>query len=153
MIGITETMKTHTSLITKSELRSFYIPTTMKQLVLFILPLLLYSSLMFAQSRRSLRVMAGENIAQAYSPNSFYYFPQFIKAILFYKTGDQNAGQRFNYNILSGTMQFINPAGETLNIGTPTKIDSVVFEKNVFVHHDGFMEIVTRTDSIILQKK
>ena len=108
---------------------------------------------MFAQSQRSIRVKAGEDIAQAYSPQGFYRFPQFSNAILFFKGGGQNSWHRFNYNILSGTMQFINPAGETLNLDAPEKIDSVVFEKNVFVHNNGFMEVVAHTDSIILLKK
>jgi hypothetical protein len=40
-----------------------------------------------------------------------------------------------------------------LNINAPSTIDSVVFEKNVFVQTDGFMEIVTHIDSIKLLKK
>ena len=124
-----------------------------RQLVLLILSLFFYSNLMFAQSRRSVRVKAGEDIAQAYSPQGFYRFPQFSKAILFFKGGNQQSGQLFNYNILSGTMQFINPAGETFHIGAPGNIDSIVFEKNVFIQNDGFMEVVAQTDSIILLKK
>ncbi|MEP6951127.1 MAG: hypothetical protein ABI863_17700 [Ginsengibacter sp.] len=126
---------------------------SVRYLVLFILSLLLYSNPLFAQSPRSIRVKAGENIAQAYPPNGFYRFPKFSKAILFYKGGTQNAVQLFNYNILSGTMQFISPAGKTFDIADPANIDSVVFEKIVFVHNEGFMEIVTHTDSIILLKK
>lgn len=124
-----------------------------RQLVLLILSLLFYSNPMFAQSRRSIRVKAGEDIAQAYSPHGFYRFPQFSKAILFFKGGNQQSGQLFNYNILSGTMQFINPAGETIHIGAPANIDSIVFEKNVFIQNDGFMEVVAQADSIILLKK
>ena len=125
----------------------------MKHLVFFILSLLLFSNFMFAQSRRSIRVKAGENIAQSYSPNGFYRFPQFSKAVLFYKGGTKNAGQQFNYNILSGTMQFTNAAGKIFDIGDPANIDSVVFENTVFVHNDGFMETVSNTGSIILLKK
>jgi hypothetical protein len=125
----------------------------MRHLVLFILSLLLCGNLTFAQSRKSIRVKAGEDIAQAYSSDGFYRFPKFSKATLFYKGGDQNAGQLVNYNILSGTMQFINSAGKTFDIANPSKIDSVVFEKNVFVHTDGFMEVVAHIESIILLKK
>jgi hypothetical protein len=125
----------------------------MRHLILFILQLLVLVNLMFAQSRRSIRVKVGEDIAQAYSPDGFYRFPKFSKATLFYKDGDQNAGQLVNYNILSGTIQFINPAGKTFNIANPSKIDSVVFEKNVFVYSDGFMENIIQTNSIILLKK
>jgi hypothetical protein len=108
---------------------------------------------MLAQSRRSIRVKAGEDIAQAYSPQGFYRFQQFSKAILFFKGDDQNIGQQFNYNILSGTLQFLNSAGDTLDIDAPANIDHVVFEKNVFVYNHGFMEVVSHTDSIILLKK
>ena len=125
----------------------------MRHLVLFTLTVLLHNSLIIAQTRRSIRVKAGEDIAQAYSPQGFYRFPLFSKAMLFFKGGGHNSWHRFNYNILSGTMQFINPAGETLHIDAPESIDSVVFEKNVFVQNDGFMEVVAQTDSIILLKK
>ena len=125
----------------------------MRHFVLFIWLLLLYPDRMFAQSRRSIRVKSGENIAQAYSPNGFYRFPQFSKATLFYKGGTRNAGEQFNYNILSGTMQFLKLTGKIFDIGDPANIDSVVFEKTAFVYADGFMEIVSRADSIILLKK
>jgi len=106
-----------------------------------------------AQSRKSIRIKAGEDIAQAYSPDGFYRFPKFSKAVLFYKGGNKNAGQLVNYNILSGTMQFINPAGKTFNITDPSKIDSVVFEKNTFIYSDGFMENIIQTNLTLLLKK
>ena len=125
----------------------------MKHLLLLIFQLLLLSNRLAAQSRKSIRVKAGEDIAKAYSPNGFYRFPKFSKAILFYKGGSQNAGQLVNYNILSGTMQFINPAGKTFDIVDLSKIDSVVFEKNAFVYIDGFMENIIQTNSMLLLKK
>ena len=124
----------------------------MRHLVLFILLLLLYSNLLLAQSRSSIRVKAGENIAQAYSPNGFYRFPKFSNAMVFHKSGKQIAGQ-FNYNILTGNMQFIHSSGKPLNINAPSDIDSIVFEKNVFIQGDGFLELVAHTGPIKLLKK
>ena len=91
----------------------------MRHLVLFILLLMLNSNLMIAQSRKSMRVKAGENVAQAYSPNGFYRFPQFSKCTVIFKDGQQRAGQLFNFNILSATMQLISPAGDTLDMLLP----------------------------------
>ena len=96
---------------------------------------------------------AGEDVAQAYSPQGFYRFPQFSKAILYFKGGGQNTGVLFNYNVLSGNMQFISPKGDTLDMGNTAGLDSIVFEKNVFIYNNGFMEVAANTDSIKLVKK
>lgn len=107
----------------------------------------------FAQSHRSIRIRAGEDIAKAYSPSGFYRFPSFEKATLLFKNGEQNKAQFLNYNILSGNMQFINGKGDTLEIAKPENIDSVFFDKDAFIYNDGFMEVVAYTDSILLLKK
>ena len=125
----------------------------MRYFYLFILVLLANTYLSFAQTNRSIRVKAGEDIAQAYSPQGFYRFPQFSKANLFFKGGGKNTGALFNYNILSGNMQFINPAGDTLDMVNPSEIESVVFEKNIFYYKYGFMEVVAQADSLKLLKK
>jgi len=102
---------------------------------------------------KSIRVKAGEDLAQAYSPNGFYRFPQFLKAVVYYKNGGPSSGPLFNYNLLSGNMQFINQKGDTLDIGDPGNFDSLVFDKSVFVYKEGFMEMVASSDSVRLLKK
>jgi hypothetical protein len=102
---------------------------------------------------RTIRVKAGDDLAQAYSSHGFYRFPQFNKGTLYFKGGKKNEGQLFNYNIFSGNMQFISPKGDTLDLGGAANIDSVVFEKYAFAYNDGFMEIIARADSVILLKK
>jgi hypothetical protein len=126
----------------------------MKPLLPLILILLLNNSLLFSQSRKSIRVKAGEDIAQAYSSQGFYRFPQFGKATFYFKGGGKNAGQLFNYNILSGTMQFVGSKMDTLDMAIQAPIDSVVFDNTTFHYHkDGFMEVVAQTDSIALLKR
>ncbi|MDP4263586.1 MAG: hypothetical protein Q8941_13750 [Bacteroidota bacterium] len=106
-----------------------------------------------AQSTRTIRVKAGDDLAQAYSSHGFYRFPAFSKATLYYKGGSRNEGQLFNYNILSGNMQFVGPKGDTLDLGGQANIDSAVFDKTSFLYNDGWMEVAARADSLALLKK
>jgi hypothetical protein len=123
----------------------------MKYLVLFSLAACI-TSISMAQGK-SIRVKAGDDLAQAYSPNGFYRFPQFFKALVYSRNGGRSSGPLFNYNLLSGNMQFINAAGDTLDMGNPENFDSLVFDKSVFVYKDGFMEMVASNDSLRLLKK
>jgi hypothetical protein len=125
----------------------------MEYYLLFFLAASLNFNLVFAQSARSIRVKAGDDVAQAYSPYGFYRFPQFGNATLHYKTGDKNSGAQFNYNILSANLQFISPKGDTLDLASQENIDSVVFNGTIFLYNDGFMEIIGTADSVLLLKK
>jgi hypothetical protein len=125
----------------------------MKVQALLLAVLLFTQSYSFSQTHRSTRVEAGEDIAQAYSRSGFYRFPVFSKATLYLKTGTVQGNQLFNYNVLSGAMQFINQAGDTVDVGNATLIDSIVFEKTLFCYNNGFLEMVASTDSIRLFKK
>jgi len=124
----------------------------MKYFVCFFVVCLFQYKLLIAQGK-SIRVKAGEDLAQAYSPQGFYRFPQFSKAVLYFSGGGKNSGPVFNYNVLSGNMQFINPAGDTLDMGNNVAVDSVVFDQAVFVYKEGFLEVIADSDSVRLMKK
>lgn len=123
----------------------------MKKCLLFMLAALGCGSL-FAQTGKPIRVKAGDDVAQAYSPHGFYRFPQFSKATLFFNNGAQSNTALFNYNVLSGNMQFLNNK-DTLDLGGLASLDSVVFEKNVYAYKNGFYEVVGSIDSVKLLKK
>lgn len=89
----------------------------------------------------------------SYSPNGFYRFPQFSRAVVYLKNGRGNDKLLFNYNVLSGTMQFISPGGDTLDMAQPYMVDSIAFENSMFYQRDGFMEVWAANDSIRLLKK
>jgi len=125
----------------------------MKYSLTFVILSLFVGRISVAQEGRTLRVKAGEDAAQAYSPHGFYRFPQFTRANVYLKGGARNSGIFFNYNILSGNMQFIAPKGDTLDVGNPLAIDSIVFENHVFVYQEGFAEVIARADSIKLLRK
>jgi hypothetical protein len=124
----------------------------MKYFLLVVL-IAISHSFSFSQTNRIIRAKAGEDVAQAYSPNGFYRFPAFAPATVYFKGGTSNKGPLLNYNIISGNLQFVSPKGDTLDMANNNTIDSVVFEKNVFDYNDGFMEMITRSDSLVFFKK
>ena len=125
----------------------------MKYLLLAAVVFSLNTNSIFAQSRRTIRVKAGEDIAQAYSKQGFYGLPNFEKAILYYKSGNKADGILFNYNIISANMQFISPKGDTLDLTGTESVDSVVFPQTVFYNNDGFQEVAKRIGSFRLLRK
>ena len=122
--------------------------------LLFVLLLLIIRNESLAQARRTIRVKAGEDLAKAYSTNGFYKFAEFIPASLYSRSGKKDIGLRFNYNYLSGNMQFISPSGDTLDIGAPASVESILFnDSTLFTYQEGFMERLAQKDSIQLYRK
>jgi hypothetical protein len=124
----------------------------MRLCLLFTLIFAFHQQTCVAQAR-NIRVKAGDDVAQAYSANGFYRFPQFGKTTLYYKNGSTNEGNLFNYNIFSANLQFIGDKGDTLELGGRENIDSVVCQGTRFIFNNGFLEFVNSVDSMALLKK
>lgn len=120
-----------------------------------ILPLLVFLVLpaILSGQARTIKVEAGEDFAQAYSPTGFYRLADFTKATLHRHGRKENTEILVNYNLLYGTMQFINLKGDTLNMSNATLFDSIIAGESVFYPEDGFFELVMNGESARLAKK
>ena len=125
---------------------------SMKQLSLMICSFLFVIALA-AQTRRSITVKAGQDIAQTFSPNDFYRLPQFDHAVLYTKTKIQPTQSLFNYNIYSATIQFLGENGDTMDLINPSYFDSIVVAGRVFIYKEGFLEQAAAAQSVRLLKK
>jgi hypothetical protein len=116
----------------------------MKYTALLLLTGLMCSTTLFGQYRKTISVKAGEDIAQAYSPNGFYRFPQFSGASLYNEKRYGQSSMRFNYNIYTNRMQFINNEGDTMDMMNPIRFDSMLVDKTVFYYKTdpGFLELI-----------
>jgi hypothetical protein len=116
----------------------------MKSTALLLLSGLMCSTTFFGQYRKTITVKAGEDIAQAYSPNGFYRFPQFAGASLYNERRYGQSSMRFNYNIYTNRMQFINNEGDTMDMMNPIRFDSILVDKTVFYYktEPGFLELI-----------
>jgi hypothetical protein len=106
-----------------------------------------------AQQGKSVSVKAGDDLAQAYSPNGFYRFPQFSKAVLFRTSGKPVTGQLLNYDIYSAAMQFINEKGDTLQLINPSLFDSILIGESLFFYREGYLELAASSSSMRLLRK
>ncbi|HEV7738360.1 MAG TPA: hypothetical protein VGO47_13430 [Chlamydiales bacterium] len=124
----------------------------MKQLSLFICSFLFVAALT-AQTRRSITVKAGQDVAQTFSPNGFYRLPQFDHAVLYTKNKIQPSQTVFNYNIYSATIQFLGENGDTMDLINPSYFDSIVVAGHVFIYKEGFLEQAAAVQPVKLLKK
>lgn len=126
----------------------------MKYRFLFIAACLFCCISSSAQYRKSTEVKAGQDIAQSFSPNGFYRFPQFTTGALFSRMRSGNSSQLFNYNLLYDKIQFINQ-GDTMEMSNPTLFDSILIDNQLFYYRQeyGFLEQVAASGIIKLVKK
>lgn len=126
----------------------------MKTTILFFLPAVLLAAEVHAQYRKSIEVKAGEDAAQAYSSSGFYRFREFSAGALFTEDRSGKSSYRYNYNILSGNMQFIN-GKDTMDITNARRFDSIVVSNTVFFYKkdEGYVEVLAAAYPVRLVKK
>jgi hypothetical protein len=105
---------------------------------------LICSTTLIGQYRKTISVKAGDDVAQAYSPNGFYRFPQFTAASLYNVKRKGQSSMLFNYNLFTDRMQFINNEGDTMDMMNPIRFDSMVIDKTIFYYklETGFLELI-----------
>ncbi|MFD1145204.1 hypothetical protein ACFQ4C_29000 [Larkinella insperata] len=97
---------------------------------------------LWAQTLPTIRVKGGPNWQRSVPFPERYRYPDFRTGTLTYLNGLTATG-RFNYNILIGEMQFIDPRGDTLALANETTIRSVQVAEVAFLYDQkyGFMEV------------
>src|SRR6476659_4028233 len=103
----------------------------MKYTALLLTGIILSTSLL-AQYRKTIFVKAGDDVAQTYSPNGFYRFPQFTAASLYNVKRQGQSSMLFNYNLFTDRIQYINNEGDTMDMMNPLRFDSMVIDKSIF---------------------
>ncbi|MGA0560317.1 hypothetical protein ACO2Q8_26875 [Larkinella sp. VNQ87] len=125
----------------------------MKALLCTLGTLLLPLSL-WAQQTAIIRIKGGPNWQRSVPLSDRYRFPQFQTGTITYTTG-QSASGRFNYNVLLGEMQFLDPKGDTLSLANEQTVRQVQVGESRF-HYDpkiGFVEILADYNPIRLAFK
>ncbi|MBS1600250.1 MAG: hypothetical protein JST75_18625 [Bacteroidetes bacterium] len=114
----------------------------MKIRLIFIF-LILYVSITNAQETQVLH--AGKDLTDYYT----YRFPSFSDGIIFLKNGEQSAA-KMNFNTFLWQMQLASPAGDTLTIGSPEEIDSIILNNHLFFYNKEYIEVIAGSDSLRL---
>lgn len=88
-----------------------------------------------AQLHEKIVVKAGENVAEAVSPNGFYRFPKFTEGTFTLKNGSK-ASAMFNFHIGNGEIEYLGDKGDTMAIGVPDDIANVTIGESTFIYNN-----------------
>jgi len=126
----------------------------MKYMNLLIIACLYFTVAVQGQYKKSISVKAGEDMAQAFSPNGFYQFPTFKPGVLYSSKRSGASAQLFNYNLLEDKIQFINKEGDTLVMANPALFDSIRIDNRTFYYREdmGFFEILAQSPAMLVKK-
>jgi hypothetical protein len=112
----------------------------MKRTIFIICSILLINCCLSAQKSESVKVKAGTRVIDYFPVNERYRYPNFTEGKAIFKNGRAIPG-KFNYNFLSGEMQFIKLA-DTLSIADTKDLRSIAIAKDTFYYHNGYMEMI-----------
>jgi len=112
----------------------------MKRLISSISFLLFINSCLIAQIKESITVKAGTRITDYFPLEERYLYDDFMmgKAIF---TNDRIYSSLFNYNFLSGEMEFIK-TNDTLIIADKKYLISVVVAQDTFYYNSGYLQMI-----------
>src|SRR5215212_3753633 len=96
-----------------------------------------------AQTSRLYRLKPDEEAKQTIWRDSLYRFKQFMDGRLTYIVG-KSQHQKFNYNLFSGKVEFINDLGDTLDVTESNELRLAMISNRVFYFdpRSGYIEIL-----------
>lgn len=105
-------------------------------LLLFALPL----CSLYAQKKETVTVKAGTKLSDYFSASEKYLYPSFTHGNCLLKNG-KTINSAFNYNLLSGEMDFLK-GKDTLSISDTKDIQSIVVVKDTFYYADRCLKLI-----------
>ncbi len=108
----------------------------------------------FAQMVQPIRVRAGEEVGKAIPVEKRYRYGAFTPGSVSYLNGTiSNA--RFNYNLLLGEMQFIDPKGDTLSLANEHTLKYIKIGEDLFYYdpEHAYLEVIADFNPVKLTRK
>lgn len=96
-----------------------------------------------AQTQRGYLVKAGETPDNAIPGEVKYLLPVFTEGTASLRSGG-SVHMRFNYNLLLGEMQFLDPKGDTLVIADPATIKKIVIDSIIFYFDKTYVKEIEK---------
>lgn len=112
----------------------------MKKVLLIICAAFLLNTCLSAQEKNLITVKAGTKILDYFPVKERYRYPDFSDGILKFKNGKVYSG-RYNYNFLSGEMEFLQ-ARDTLSVINKKDISFVLVAQDTFFFNNGYIELI-----------
>lgn len=122
----------------------------MKLLVLFVI--MYVSPDAFSQKQVSYNVKAGVQVSDVIPFNEIYRYPAFTNGTVVFKDG-KTIGGKLNHNMLFGSIQFLDPKGDTLALINENTIKLVSILTDTFYFDKGYYHVASSKGPVKLLEK
>ena len=112
----------------------------MKKSILIVCKVFFLTSMLFAQKKEQVIVKAGTRVIDYFPLSDRYLYPDFTAGEAFF-TNNRNYPAVYNFNFLSGEMEFIK-SNDTLIITDKTDLLSIVVAQDTFYYGNGYQQII-----------
>ena len=112
----------------------------MKCTLFLICLILVGSSCLVAQEYKALTVKAGTRVKDYFPVSQRYVYPDFTQGKVIFKNR-MIIPSMFNFNIISGEMEFIK-SKDTLLFTTKKEIDLIVVGRDSFYYQDAYLQLI-----------
>ncbi len=112
----------------------------MKRLIFIIYSILLINNFLLAQKNDQVTVKAGTCVRDYFPVAERYLYPDFTKGEAIF-TNERIYSSMFNYNFLSGEMEFIK-SNDTLIVTNKRDLISIVVAQDTFYYHSGYLQMI-----------
>lgn len=123
----------------------------MKSLLLLFFILISYTGLL-AQDSLYVTIKSGDRIQEGLTSADLYYYPQFTKGEVFFKSGTK-ATAKVNYSRLFDQILFIDSKGDTLALAEERTIKFIAVNQDTFYYDEGFVRIIADNTYVKLADK
>jgi hypothetical protein len=120
--------------------------------LLLLFSVLISSIHLLAQDSIYVTIKQGYKVGEVLTPADMYYYPQFTKGEVFFRTG-MKATTKLNYARVYDEMQFIDPRGDTLALGGEKNIKFIAVGKDTFYYAEGYVRVTASDEDVQLAEK
>jgi len=103
----------------------------------------------FSQRTETIKVRSGEYLSNAISDSGIFRFTSFTLGMVV-KNDSTSSSAKFNFNLVTGEMLFINNNGDTIIITNSNEINYIIIGNVFFYYRNGYKEVVADQDSFKL---
>lgn len=112
----------------------------MKKIIPLLFFFLFAHYYLIAQEYKSVTVKAGTSVKDYFPVSERYLYPNFTNGKVKFKN-QIITPSKFNYNLLSGEMEFIQ-SKDTLFFPSKKEVDLIVVARDTFYYHDAYLQLI-----------
>lgn len=104
------------------------------------------------QAQETFVIKPGENIKEVLTFSQIYHYPKFTDGTVIFNDG-KTANGKFNFNLVSSEMQFIDPKGDTLSLGNEETIHQLLIAKDTFIFSNAYIRLISTNPKATLGER